>query len=177
MTAMALMPAFTVICALLVLAGVAKVRSPGPAAASLALAGTRVPVAAVRALGVVEIAIGAGAAARPSALTTGAVAFAYGLFAVFIARLRRRGDGVDCGCFGVEGSGATGVHVALNVAACVVAVAAGLAPPPGAASILTRTPVVVIPVVCGTAAAVLAAYAAFTLLPDAWRAYGSGQRQ
>ena len=173
---MAVMPLFTVVCALLVLAGVLKVRSPGRAASSLALAGLQMPPAAMRALGVAEVAVGGIAAARPNPISAGAVALAYGIFAAFIVRLRRRGDEVDCGCFGAEGGGATRVHIVLNAAACAVAVAAALAPPPGTTWILTRGPLIVVALVCGTAAAVLAAYAAFTLLPDAWRAYGSGER-
>jgi hypothetical protein len=176
MASMAVMPVFTVTCALLVLAGVLKIRSPGQATSSLTLVGLRVPPATMRLLGVAEVAIGGVAAARPSAISAGAVAVAYGIFAVFIVRLRRRGEDVDCGCFGAEGSGATRIHIGLNAAACGAAVAAALAPPPGAVWILTRTPVVVTALVCGMAAAVLAAYAAFTLLPDAWRAYGSGER-
>lgn len=174
---MALMPMFTVVCALLVLAGALKVRSPWPAAASLASSGIRVPAAAVRAFGAAEIAVGGVALAHPSPMSAGAVALAYGIFAVFVARLRRRGDDMDCGCFGSEGTSVTGVHVGLNATACAAAVAAALSPPPGVAWVLTRTPVVLIPLVCGTAAAALAAYAAFTLLPDAWPAYGSEQRQ
>jgi hypothetical protein len=173
---MALVPVFTVLCALLVLAGVLKVRSPWPAAGSLALVGARLPATAVRALGAAEIVLGGVAFVRPSTISAGAVAVAYGSFAVFIAALRRRGQGVDCGCFGAGGAGATWAHVGLNAAACLAAVASVLAPPPGAAWILARTPVVLIPLVCGLAAAALAAYAAFTLLPDAWRAYGSGER-
>jgi hypothetical protein len=170
---MALVPVFTVLCALLVLAGVLKVRAPWQAAGSLALVGARVPATVVRALGAAEIALGGVAIVRPSTITAGAVAVAYGSFAIFIAALRRSGRDVDCGCFGAEGAGATWAHVGLNAAACLAAVASALAPPPGAAWILARTPVVLIPLVCGLAAATLAAHAAFTLLPNAWRAYGS----
>lgn len=173
---MALMPVFTVLCALLVLAGVLKVRSPWQAADSLALVGARVPASAVRALGAAEIAVGGVAIVRPSTISAGAVTLAYGIFAAFIAVLRRRGHDVDCGCFGAGGARATWVHVGLNAAACLAAIASTLAPPPGAAWILTRGPVVLTGLLCGLAAAALAAYAAFTLLPDAWRAYGSGER-
>ena len=78
-----LLPWFGVACALLVVAGVAKLRSPSAARAALSAVRLAVPSAAVRALGAAEIAIGVAAAVQPSALTAGLVALLYGAFAVF----------------------------------------------------------------------------------------------
>ncbi|HVE46025.1 MAG TPA: MauE/DoxX family redox-associated membrane protein [Acidimicrobiales bacterium] len=126
-------------CILLVVAGWAKVREP--AATERALAGASAgsmsaPFWAVRAGGLVEVALGmtglSAAAPRPAAL----VALCYTAFAGFVVVALARGSaGRGCGCFG---AGADDVplgplHVVVNLAlasaAAAVAAGGGLAAP------------------------------------------------
>lgn len=172
----ALTPVFTVACGLLVLAGAGKLRMPRPARDSLALVGVRLPAVVVRLLGAGEVAIGVGAAIRPGALTGALVALAYGAFCAFLVLVLRRsaGPSADCGCFGDASASAGGSHLALNAVACGAGVLAALDPPPGLGWVLTRPPVIALPLLIGTSAAVFAGYLAFTVFPRVWRAYGSG---
>jgi hypothetical protein len=174
---MALTPAFAVICGLLVVAGAAKLRAPGPAQASLGVIGIRVPAAAVRASGMGELAIGLTAAVWPGPATGGLVALAYGTFCGFVILvLRAAGRPTGCGCFGDADAGAGPTHAVLNGAAGVVGVAAALSPPPGVTWMATRPLEIAVPLVVGTIGAAFAAYLAFAWFPSAWRAYGSGAR-
>ncbi len=174
MRAAALLPAFTVACALLVVAGVAKLRSPDAARDALRLIGVPVPTLAVRLLGAAEVALGVLAALRPGPVPAGLVALAYVAFCATALLLLRADRNADCGCFGQASSSASLVHVVLNAVAAGIAIATSLAAPPGILWISGRQPLVALPLVLGIAAATFAAYAVFTLLAPAWRAYGSG---
>jgi hypothetical protein len=173
MTGSALVPAFTVTCALLVFAGVSKVRSPQPARQAIRALGADVSATLVRGLGAAELGWGILATVRPGPVAAGGVALAYGAFCLVAFLLLRAGPSVDCGCFGQASSVASWAHVALNAIACGLAVAVALIRPPGLLWIHTRTPLVAVTLVIGMAAAAYAAYAVFTLFPPAWRAYGS----
>lgn len=164
-----LFPSFVVVCALLVVAGVAKVRSPLAAHAVLRAARLPVPPAGVRLLGVAEVMIGATAAVRPTALMAALVATAYAVFGAFV--LWARPD--RCGCFGTAAAGGGVTHAVLNAAACAVAVIATLLPPPGVASIVGQRPVIAVPLALGMIAGAFAAYLVFTAFPAAWHAYGA----
>jgi hypothetical protein len=169
------MPIFAVACALLVVAGIGKLREPRAARESLALVGLRVPTLLVRCLGAGEAAIGTTAAIHPSVATGALVASVYAAFCAFLLALRRRaGSRAECGCFGEAEEDAGTAHLLLNTVACLAGVLAAVAPPHGVGWTLTRPPLVAVPLLLGTSAAVLGAYLAFTALPRAWRAYGSG---
>ena len=174
MTGAVLVPAFMAACALLVLAGMSKLRSPLPARQALDVLGLRVPATLIRALGAAELGWGVLAALRPGPLAAGGVAVAYGAFSLVALLLLRAGPSVDCGCFGQASSVASRAHVALNVVACLLAVAVALTHPPGLQWIASRAPLVAVTLAIGIVAAAYAAYAAFTLFAPAWRAYGSG---
>lgn len=167
------MPVFATACALLAVAGVAKLRAPASTRASLQLIGMPVPVAAIAVLGAAEVGLGAVAAVRPSPLTAGLVAGAYGAFLLTSLRLLSLDASADCGCFGAASSPVSRSHVTLCAVACVAGTIAAVFPPPGLAWIATRAPLVASTLVLGLAAAVFAAYAVFTLFAPAWRAYGS----
>jgi hypothetical protein len=169
-----LLPAFVVACALLVLAGALKLRSPVPARDALARLGLRVPAALMRALGAAEVALGVFAALRPGPLSGGLVAGAYAAFCVTALSLVRADRNADCGCFGRVSSVASWAHVALNAVACALAVAVALMRVPALSWIATRAPLIAATVTIALLAAAYAAYAAFTLLAPAWRAYSSG---
>jgi uncharacterized protein YjeT (DUF2065 family) len=174
---MALLPGFVVACALLVVAGLSKMRSPAGAQAALSLVRVSVPSAVIRAFGVGEVAVGVIAAVRPGALTGVLVAVTYGVFSGFVVvLLRSRTRPAGCGCFGDADSGAGAVHLALNVGACAVAVLAAVSPPGGIGWMLSRPPLTAVSLILGCAATALAAYLAYTAFPGAWRAYTSGAR-
>jgi hypothetical protein len=162
---------FTVACTLLVVAGAAKLRWPASTQAVLTATGARIPSPAIRLLAAAEIAIGASAAVRPSAATAALVAVLYGAFAIFALTAMRSAGQVPCGCFGAGLTRVGPVHVALNVAGCATAVAAAVASPPGIRWILGLDFLTAIALGLGTAAAVLAAYLAYTAFPAAWAAY------
>ncbi|HUA43938.1 MAG TPA: hypothetical protein VMA77_01845 [Solirubrobacteraceae bacterium] len=165
----ALFPAFMVVCALLVVAGAAKVSSPSATGVVSDVVRVRLPHAAVRLLGGAEVVIGAGAAVRPIPPTAVFVALAYGAFCAFLLLSRP----VNCGCFGATAAGGGRAHALPDAVACSVAVLAAVAPPPGAASMIRQGPVVAVPLGLGIAAGTFAAYLVFTALPEAWRAYGA----
>ena len=167
----ALFPPFVVVCVLLIVAGVAKVRSPSAARAVLLEARLPVPRVAVRLLGIAEVVIGTGAAVRPLPGTAALVAVAYGAFFTFVLWIRP----ARCGCFGAADTGGGLTHMVLNLAACSVAVTAGLVPPPGVGSILRQGVVVAVLLGVGLAACTFAVSLMFTAFPAAWRAYGGGK--
>jgi Methylamine utilisation protein MauE len=171
-----LLPWFGVACALLVVAGAAKLRSPAGARGALRAVGLTVPNAAVRTLGGVEIAIGAWAVLRPAALTGALVAALYGGFTAFVVAAMRARDSAPCGCFGAAETELGPVHAALNAVACAVGVAVAIAPPHGIGWMVGQSPLIAAALALGVAGAAYAAYLAFTAFPDAWRAYGEGQR-
>ena len=174
----ALLPAFAVAAALLVIAGAAKITAPAQAVDSLRAAGASIPAIGVRALGTVEAAIGTAAALEPSSATAIALAAAYGCFCLFLLTLIRNGNrDLDCGCFGGSGAEATPAHVALNATALAVCVAAAIDPPASVTSLVEHGTFTGLVAAIGIAACVYAAYLAFTAWPKAWGAYQSGAQR
>jgi hypothetical protein len=167
-----LTPLFLVVCALLVVSGTQKLRWPRRAVDSLRLVGVPAPAVGVRVVGVAELSIGVVAALWPTALTASLVALVYAAFIAFLALLLRPAAGAaDCGCFGDVEAPAGPIHVALDAAACLVAIVAAVAPPPGLGWVLTRAPLEAVALMLGTCGAAFAAYLAFTALPGAWDVY------
>jgi hypothetical protein len=155
--AAALTPLFAASAALLVVAGVAKLRAAGRD----------------RALGVAELALGAAALANPTAPVAALVACAYAAFAGHVIRLLATGDRAPCGCLGARSAPASRVHLALNLAAAGTACAAVLRPPHGPTWLATLGAGTAIALVLGIAAATYSAYLALSALPRAWGAYGA----
>jgi hypothetical protein len=156
---------------ILVVSGVAKVRSPRPAAAALTAVGLPLGEGAVRALACVEIALGAAAILRPTPPIAFAVAGAYVCFAgaasLFLWSPRVR----SCGCLGDREVPPSVLHVALNLAAAGFAVAAAVTGvdslPSTVASLGWAAPAFV----AGSAAIAYLAAAAVALFPAAYGAY------
>lgn len=156
---------FLVAAGLLVVSGASKLAAPDGVASALATLGREVPRAVGRALGGLEMAIGAaaiGVAGPRPAVVVGAT---YLGFAVVVVMLRRRG-GTSCGCFGAVASPPSRVHLALDLVAGAVAIAhaagGGLPAVFGSAAGSPGGPVVFAGlVVLGVAAAA----AALTVLP------------
>jgi hypothetical protein len=111
---------FAAACAVLVFAGVSKIRHPlatRPAAAALGLPASPV---AVRVFGGAEVLV-AGTALALGGLAAAAVAVFYTALALAAARLLARSPGIACGCLGASDAPVTPTHVIVNIAAAGVA--------------------------------------------------------
>ena len=107
----------------------------------------------------------------------GALALAYATLASGIWAMRKA-DVADCGCFGESASlEPSRLHLAVNLMAAAICALAAFSPPPGPGAALERGPLEAVALIAGVAAAILLSYLAFTALPRAWSAYGSGQEE
>lgn len=114
---------FLAACALLAIAGAAKVAGPAPTRAAARAVGVRVPSAGVVAFGLVELGT-AGAGAIVGGRIALAVAVCYLLLTVFAVRLLVHAPTTPCACLGATGAPVSPVHVAVDVVAVCVALAA-----------------------------------------------------
>ena len=161
---------FIATAALLGAGGALKVVRPATTAGALKQMGLPASNIAVRAGAAAELAIATAAIVDGSRPFAALVAASYLAFAAFVlAALRRNVPLSSCGCFGVEDTPPTAVHLSLNLAAAALAgvVALGWAAGGGLAeisamdgSLLLRGAFVVL-----TAATTWLAYVALTLLP------------
>lgn len=110
---------YHIVASVLVVSGVAKIARPARSAATLQL--LRLPGVAARPVGVGEVLLGTGALCGLPVAPL--IAVAYVIFAGTAAVARRRGL-ADCGCFGTTNAPPTTLHVWVNLAAAVIAVAA-----------------------------------------------------
>jgi hypothetical protein len=116
-------------CAVLLVAGVAKLRRPDELAIALARwlrASRSTTTAAVRGLAATEVALGSAGARWPGGIAAALVALSYVAFTTYVWLLRRTGAAVaSCGCFGEPDTPATRAHIAVTamfgVASAVVA--------------------------------------------------------
>jgi hypothetical protein len=156
-------------CALLVLAGVAKVFRPDDTARALSaviplpLARTR-PL--VRAGAIAEAALGAVALIYPRTATAGLVALSYAAFAVFVLVARAKGGAIaNCGCFGTPDTPATVLHVLINLGLLVAGVVVAATGPSGTiVSILSTQPLHGLPLVLVSALCVWLSLLAISVL-------------
>jgi hypothetical protein len=166
-----LTPAFATVAALLLVAGLAKLRRPERAARALAIAGLPGGAGAARTLGAAEAIVGAACLIAPGPALAAVLAAAYGAFALVVLRLRAAR--ASCGCFGAEDVPAGGLHAALDLAAAAVAALGAAAGVHGLPWVAERATAVVVVGSLAIAAAVSAGHAAFTALPAAWAAWTS----
>jgi Methylamine utilisation protein MauE len=148
--------------ALLVAAGIGKLRNPS--AVTPALRALRAPdrEGLVRLLAVAEILLGAYALVSGRAVAAGAVAVCYGTFAGGLAVLLLRGHKeISCGCFGVEATPVGWLHVAVNVAFGVACTIAAATDPGRLQSVADLSPAVAVGLVAAVGAI---AYSAFLVL-------------
>lgn len=108
---------------LLVPAGIAKLRRPGDAAESLGWQATHAH-AAVRAVGLGELALASAVVGPGGRGPAWLLTLAYLAFAGVALRQRRRG--ASCGCFGQAEAPAGLLHVAINLVVATAAVFAAL---------------------------------------------------
>lgn len=151
--------------ALLVAAGVPKVRDPLPLVRALRSVSLPAGRTGVRLLAVAEVAVGLLAVLRPSRPAALLVAAAYAVFTGFVLlALRRGGVLTSCGCFGRSDTPPTRVHVAVTAALALSAAAVAADPPstPGWSDVGQ------LPLVVASAALVTGlAYVVLAVLPTA----------
>jgi hypothetical protein len=151
-------------------AGFAKLRAPDQAAAMLRQTGwttLRRSTARllVRAGGIVEVAVGAAVIATGSRVAAVLLGCCYLVFLIVAGRLLHGGQRVSCGCFGATDSPIGIAHLAVNLAAAAIAVAALVRPPGTVGGLFDGDPLTG---VVGVGQSILLAYLAFlsiTALP------------
>jgi hypothetical protein len=164
-------PLVSVPAAVLVVAGVAKLRSPAAAASALRSAGLPSGRGRARAVGAVEVLVGASALALPSRPSLALAAALYAALAWFAVRLLRLPDAVEsCGCFGGDAPPSR-VHAVYDAGAALLIALAALSPPPGVAELAARAPVAGIGLVVACATAAYAMTLVLGQLPAAVAAY------
>jgi hypothetical protein len=172
-SAAAAAPLISTLAGVLLLAGAGKLRHPAGAASALAAAGLPGGLVAVRLVAAGEIALGVVSLFVPGRAPVVLLVLVFAAFAAVAERMRRRGV-ADCGCFGGSEDGPGLLHVGLSAAAALVAAAAALGHPRGAAPLVAAPPAVAAATVGAVLAAVLAAQLAYTALPRAWSAWSGG---
>jgi Methylamine utilisation protein MauE len=156
---------------ILVVSGVAKVRSPRPAAESLFANGVPVGAWMVRLLAVAEIVLGLAAILRPRPAVAFAVAGAYVLFAVAASLFLWSPRVRSCGCMGDRAVPPSVLHVVMNLAAAAFAAAAALTGVDSLPSVVATLGWGAPLLVAGSAAVAYLAASAVSLFPAAYGAY------
>lgn len=162
--------------ALLVVAGLVKLRRPQPTAEALAAAGLPGRRAVARSLGAVELGAGLAAFVWP-AQAAPAVAVLYAGFAAFVAYVLVRGLPLrSCGCLGETDTQPSTVHVAVTAVAAAVGLAAVLVVPPSLPALLSETPVAGGFFLATVLTACYLTYLILVSLPEAFAAYQQAVR-
>lgn len=156
-----------VVAGVLAVGGVAKVIGPEATVPMLRALGLPASAMLGRLLGVVEIAVGMAGLLFGGRIFAGAVAILFAAFTVAVVRLRAGGEAVSCGCFGRSSAPPTLVHVAVDVAAAVIALVAVVVNPPGLIDLRESSPAAGLPLIGLTALAVWLTVAVLTVLPEA----------
>lgn len=167
----ALTPPFLVAASVLCIAGAFKLRSPAGAARVLGVLGLPARLALVRALAVVELALGIGCMADPGRVAAGALAGVYAGFTGVAWLLARRQSG--CGCFGEQDAPASIAQSGLSAALSLVALLAAASGTHGLQWVLQRPAVSAAVLVLGTAGAACGTVLAYTELPWAWGSWSA----
>jgi Methylamine utilisation protein MauE len=164
-------PLVSVPAAVLVVAGVGKLRAPAAAAEALRGAGLPSGWGRARAVGAVEAAVGAFALAAPSPPVLVLAAALYAALAAFAVRLLRSAAPVaSCGCFGADAPPSR-LHAGFDVAGAAILGLAALSPPAGVPALAARAPLAGVGLVAGCAAAAYAVTLVLGHLPQAAAAY------
>jgi len=112
----------------LVWAGLAKAARPQGTARALRAAGLPLHPQFVRAVAVLELAVGAAVAGTSDRVAVAAMAVSYAGFTLFVAVALRKGSVLSsCGCFGAADAPPTPGHVLVNAAFATVAGVAAVA--------------------------------------------------
>jgi Methylamine utilisation protein MauE len=168
-----LTPTFFAVASLLIVSGVAKLKTPGPARAALGVLHLPSRPSIVRGVGLVEIGIGMWCLFGPSATSALLLALLYAAFAGFIAVLMRSANRVtSCGCVGGRDSPPSLVHFVVNTVAAAIAAVLATAPPAGVLATAARLPVGGVPFLVGTGLIAYLAHLTVTYLPAVFWSYG-----
>jgi len=153
----------------LCIAGVAKLRSPHPAARALAALGLGAAPGLVRALGAFEVALGCWGLIAPGAVVAAATAAAYAVFAVLARLLVLRR--ASCGCFGESELPASTWQSALSSVLAALCVIAAVRAPASFLWMLGRPAAMAAGLLVALVGCAYAIVVAYTLLPAAWAAW------
>jgi hypothetical protein len=170
-----LAPLVGIAAGLMLVAGVAKLRSPASALEALDALGLPASTALARGVGVIEACLGAVCLIAPGHIGLAALAGAYLVLAVAVSAGRLHGERqAPCGCFGEASTPAQLGHLALNLTCATLAAAAALEPPQSLARILGEG-LPALALLAGIGCSVYLTLALLTLLPESWRAYNAGR--
>ncbi len=162
---------FAIAAALLAIGGGLKALRPRDTAQALTAVGLRVPrVLSARRLvrvgGVIELVIGIGALITGGPAFAALVAVSYFAFAGFVVVALRSGKPISsCGCFGKVDTPPSPVHVAIDLAAAGIAVAAAIVGDVALPDVLAEQPLLGLPFAFLLAVGLLLVFLAFTALP------------
>ncbi|MEA2580017.1 MAG: hypothetical protein QOE83_909 [Actinomycetota bacterium] len=157
---------------LLIAAGVTKLVRPVATARALYAAGLPGSTLIPRAVGAVEIAVGAWVVTAPGILAGAAMAVLYAAFAGFVAFLLiARPEASSCGCAGAKDVPPSVVHLVLNAAAAISGVGVAAVAPPTFARAISSLGFSSVPYAFGLATAAMLAVVAVTDLPPALAAF------
>ncbi len=168
----AIAPLFATAAALVVLAGASKLRSRDGARAALGSVGLPAGDLTVRLIGASEVGLGLVCLGWPGRASAAGLAAAYLAFALVIVLMLRGAVAVPCGCFGAASFSASKLHVALDLLAAGVCLAATATGVPGVLTLAHGMSGLVL--VLGVAGATYLSFLAFAVMPGLWRSYGSG---
>ena len=166
----ALAPPFLVASLVLCIAGLAKLRAPATAAAALGLG--RVGPYSIRALALVEVALGAACVLHPTRALALALAAAYAVFATVAVVLKRRR--AACGCFGDNDLPVSQAHVIASELLCALAAVAAFASPRGLSWLASQPASIAVVAALGIAGGAYAMVLLYTAVPRAWAAWSGG---
>lgn len=172
MTPDALAPIFFLSAGLLAAAGAAKLARPRPTAQALLDVGWPASDGIARGVGMVEIAVGAGALLIGDVLPALALAGVYVAFAGFLGFvLWMHPDAGSCGCAGTKAVPPSRLHLVLNLMAATSGVAFATVAGPGVVTWIGDLGSAAFVVVPGLVLAGWLVLVAVTEAPEAWRAW------
>jgi hypothetical protein len=153
-------------CAVLLVAGFAKLRRPDALAVALARrarSSRRSMALAVRALAATEVVLGVVGIARPAGAAAALVALSYAGFTAYVALLRRAGGALaSCGCFGEPDTPATRAHVAVTATFALASTVVTARVHGGLANVLDAQPAAGAPLLLASAVVALLAIVVLT---------------
>jgi hypothetical protein len=170
-----LAPVFFLAAGLLALAGATKIVRPDATAQALLDAGLRGSLGAARAVGMVELAVGAWACAAPAVGGAIALGVLYLVFAGYLGFLLvARPDAGSCGCAGGTAVPPSRLHLVLNVVAGVTSLLYAGTAAPSLAAWVASLGWAAAPVWFGMVVAGWLAVVAVTVAPAAFRSWTPG---
>jgi hypothetical protein len=154
-------------------AGTAKLRSPTGAVRAVRALGAHASPGLIRALGVLEFALGAWCLVSPGPRAAAVAACMYAAFAAVARALASRQ--ASCGCFSDSDLPASAAQCLLSVVLAAVCVAGAVRTPRALEWMLARPAGLAGSLVLAVVGCAYAIVTAYTLLPSAWSAWSPGR--